>query len=186
MSRHERRRRSGRPLPWPEYSRSARTRLVGPAFPVGIELARRCESSATSPGARAARSRRAGRAPSPRRPPGWRNRGPGGWSHRGSATRTWLRASRVAWQSATPPCRISGSVVVARPRAGWSSNPCSSRFRTSSSSVMSRSHERAFHDRSRCPSKILLIARMPPQITGLRAGCRRLLCLRVIRSVAPL
>ena len=60
-----------------------------------------------------------------------------------------------------PRCRISGRVVVARPRAGWSVIPTSLRFSRSRSSVMSRPQESAFQERSRCPSNSSLIAPQP-------------------------
>ena len=123
-----RRRRSGRPLPWPGCSRSARG-VAGrrTSSAVRVELGRGADHP-QQPAAleqlvigELAAGRRRGDLlvgevevqPGMARPAG----GPRGWA----------RASSVAWQTAIAPRRISGSVVVARPRAGWSVMPARSR-----------------------------------------------------------
>ncbi len=86
-------------------------------------------------------------------------------SHPGCAvgpTRPGLGSGQQRRLTGRHASAISGS-VGSGPRPGWSVIPCSLWFNASSSSVMSRSHERAFHERSRCPSKILLIDRLSPR-----------------------
>ena len=177
-----------RPLPWPGYSRSERSEeSLGPGSSSGHRAHRRCGSSAASPRARAARSKRVGRAPSPRRSPGWRSRGPDGFaSGRGPGTRTWRATKSVAWHKHDAPAAHLGQRRGGSAARGVVAIACSRRFSTSSSSVMSRSQERAFHDRSRCPSKILLIAECrPSSITGLQARLPKIALCSVSSAPGP-